>query len=422
MAIGMSNSTKSRHIWRHSTARLGHTGSCECRLAWRYRKTFSKREWTTSTKDAKVQWESPTTSLFSEKWRGAWQKPQESDGGDTGERWKAKFWQMSSQTAENSILRSHMWTGRSPSRPWKSHGHQGHATARKCQWVTHLHWPSHLPGTIYPKPFCEDWTLASAVAQGVPIWVATMPPRSVRQRERHDIRRRETGVLRHSEACHTPGRRLTTRPWSCLNTTRQAHSICLEGIDKDGIELCKHRTWNACNRLRMRKISYIPVRTTLRCQTDHKPLEAIQKKNIANAPPRLQNMLLRLQKYDVNIKYVPGKELILTDALSRLPGHESHEMSGMDVQIHKVQQVSLSKLDKIRLETDRDESLRALREIIRRGWPDSQQDIPSGLKTYRRIVCRQWSHHQGGQASYPEINARRTPYHPTHGPPWDRQD
>ena len=117
-------------------------------------------------------------------------------------------------------------------------------------------------------------------------------------------------------------------------------------------------------------------------ETDHKPLEAIQKKNIANAPPRLQNMLLRLQKYDVNIKYVPGKEMILADALSRLPGHESHEMSGMDVQIHKIQQVSLSKLDKIRLETDRDESLRALRKIIGRGWSDSQQDIPSGLKTY----------------------------------------
>ena len=46
---------------------------------------------------------------------------------------------------------------------------------------------------------------------------------------------------------------------------------------------------------------------------DHKPLEMIQKKPIHAAPPRLQRMLLRLQKYDYNIIYRPGK----TDGLGR---------------------------------------------------------------------------------------------------------
>ena len=44
-------------------------------------------------------------------------------------------------------------------------------------------------------------------------------------------------------------------------------------------------------------------------ESDHKPLEMIAMKNLANAPPRLQRMLLELQKYDVTIKYQPGKEM-----------------------------------------------------------------------------------------------------------------
>ena len=38
-------------------------------------------------------------------------------------------------------------------------------------------------------------------------------------------------------------------------------------------------------------------------ESDHKPLEMIAMKNLVNAPPRLQRMLLELQRYDVNIKY-----------------------------------------------------------------------------------------------------------------------
>ena len=51
-------------------------------------------------------------------------------------------------------------------------------------------------------------------------------------------------------------------------------------------------------------------------ESDHKPLEMIAMKNLANAPPRLQRMLLELQRYDVTIKYRPGKEMQLADALS----------------------------------------------------------------------------------------------------------
>ena len=65
-------------------------------------------------------------------------------------------------------------------------------------------------------------------------------------------------------------------------------------------------------------------------ESDHKPLEMIAMKNLANAPPRLQRMLLELQRYDVTIKYRPGKEMQLANALSQgcqpLPVRASQEI------------------------------------------------------------------------------------------------
>ena len=54
-------------------------------------------------------------------------------------------------------------------------------------------------------------------------------------------------------------------------------------------------------------------------ETDRKPLESIQLKHLTSVPPRLQRMLLRLQLYDVTIKYLPG----------------SAPIPGLNVQIHE---------------------------------------------------------------------------------------
>ena len=42
-------------------------------------------------------------------------------------------------------------------------------------------------------------------------------------------------------------------------------------------------------------------------ESDHKLLEMIHQKSLASAPPRLQCMLLQLQRYDLTIKYRPRK-------------------------------------------------------------------------------------------------------------------
>ena len=50
--------------------------------------------------------------------------------------------------------------------------------------------------------------------------------------------------------------------------------------------------------------------------SDHKCLTSIVKKDLLNAPPRLQRLLLHLQKYSVDIWYKLGKNMILADHLS----------------------------------------------------------------------------------------------------------
>ena len=44
-------------------------------------------------------------------------------------------------------------------------------------------------------------------------------------------------------------------------------------------------------------------------ESDHKPLQAICAKPLLSAPTRLQAMLLRLQPYDLDVTYKPGKSL-----------------------------------------------------------------------------------------------------------------
>ena len=52
-------------------------------------------------------------------------------------------------------------------------------------------------------------------------------------------------------------------------------------------------------------------------QSDHKPLEIILKKPIAKASPRVQRMMLKLQRYNITVTYLPGKQMFLADTLSR---------------------------------------------------------------------------------------------------------
>ena len=116
-------------------------------------------------------------------------------------------------------------------------------------------------------------------------------------------------------------------------------------------------------------------------ESDHRPLEMISRKNLTAAPARLQRMLLRLQRYDYQITYKPGKEMTLPDSLSRLPKGGQDAEIDLNVKVCFVQ-FSTQKLNELREATITDPTLNLLMKYIVNGFPEKQRDIHSDVRCY----------------------------------------
>ena len=117
---------------------------------------------------------------------------------------------------------------------------------------------------------------------------------------------------------------------------------------------------------------------------DHKPLEMIAKKNLVKAPKRLQGMLLRLQNYAYDIKYSPGKTMVIADMLSRayLPNTNKTEESFEAINMISFLPIREERIEKIRRETEQDDTLQALKKVIIAGWPEERSELPEQLTPF----------------------------------------
>ena len=115
-------------------------------------------------------------------------------------------------------------------------------------------------------------------------------------------------------------------------------------------------------------------------QSDHKPLEMIHLKSMHNAPPRLQRMLLQLQKYDMEIKYKPGSEMLLADTLSRCPARYSQEIK-LDLRMDYIA-FTLAWIETLRETTCEDPVLSTVYQLVQHGWPKERRRVPNMAKYY----------------------------------------
>lgn len=129
---------------------------------------------------------------------------------------------------------------------------------------------------------------------------------------------------------------------------------------------------------------------TITVETDHKPLENIFKKPLNDTPLRLQRLRLSLQPYDIVVKYKPGKDLLVADALSRNFVKNSEGLPEIDGQVdaHVCMltklQFSDSKLELFVKETSLDVDFMTIMNYVQYGWPNFEQ-IPNHLKFYYSI-------------------------------------
>ena len=128
-------------------------------------------------------------------------------------------------------------------------------------------------------------------------------------------------------------------------------------------------------------------------ESDHKPLEAIMLKPLCHAPPRLQRMLLRLQKYDFKLKYKPGKEMLIADTLSRAcikdttTDRMEEELScavNLVLNNSSVSDVHVW-LQEIKETTTKYQSMQMIRNLIQFGWPEKQSQVPKEIQEYWNI-------------------------------------
>ena len=103
---------------------------------------------------------------------------------------------------------------------------------------------------------------------------------------------------------------------------------------------------------------YIFGRDVVNVETDHKPLEEIFKRSLCDAPAKLQRMLLRLQRYNLKVRYKKGPLMLIAVTLSRaylrdmLP---SEEVKSLEVVDHSENlRVSPSRLAQIEEESVQD--------------------------------------------------------------------
>ena len=114
----------------------------------------------------------------------------------------------------------------------------------------------------------------------------------------------------------------------------------------------------ACERFHQ----YVLGRATVTVQSDHRPLESVFTKPLVAAPARLQRMLLHLQKYNLDVQYVPGKNMFIADTLSRASLTENTDKSSFinplgTVNYRDTMMVSSERLEKFKIHTAEDENL-----------------------------------------------------------------
>ena len=114
-------------------------------------------------------------------------------------------------------------------------------------------------------------------------------------------------------------------------------------------------------------------------ETDHKPIVALSNKGLNDMSPRLQRLMMRLQKYNFTVEWIPGKDLVIPDTLSRA----SFNINCIDTELSDIVDTHVDlviksfpatdkQLIRFANETLKDPILYAAKNCILHGWKNGQ--------------------------------------------------
>jgi transposase InsO family protein len=156
-----------------------------------------------------------------------------------------------------------------------------------------------------------------------------------------------------------------------LSETEQRYAV----IEKEALAV----TW-ACE-----QFSEYILGLKFKVETDHKPLvPLLNSTDLSKMPARILRFRLRLMRFSPEVQYVPGKQQVTADALSRAPvgSPESQdkflvaEVETFANQAVKIISATDNKLAEIRDHQKQDEVCAQVRKYCEDGWPEYMPHTP----------------------------------------------
>ena len=198
---------------------------------------------------------------------------------------------------------------------------------------------------------------------------------SIWQSQINGLQEYHTLVLQCLQACHCPSQYIPKglaaaliqdgHPVACASKALTPVEQCYANIECEMLACVFRAEWFH---------TYV-FGCTFTIESDHKPLEQIGIKNLADTPVNLQRMLLQLQNYDVTIKYWPGKDMLVADALSHYAPLKAPELP-LDNTINHVH-ITPNRKTEFQTFIQDDPLLHSLAETITTGWPNNINDVPN---------------------------------------------
>ena len=113
--------------------------------------------------------------------------------------------------------------------------------------------------------------------------------------------------------------------------------------------------------------------------TDHKPLIPLMNtKDLTDTPLRCQRLLIRLMRYKFTAIHKPGKQMQISDTLSRSPCVDEISATEFEVDSYvnaKAWPVADSRLKELRDESQKDYEIKTAMEYTLNGWPTEKENV-----------------------------------------------
>lgn len=134
------------------------------------------------------------------------------------------------------------------------------------------------------------------------------------------------------------------------------------------------------------KFHYFVYGHPVTVQSDHKPLGPIFSKQLDKVSNRLQRMLLKLLKYDIKVVYLPGKDMLIADLLSRSYIRDKvKDDPEMEYVIHSLSNniaMSDEKKEIFKRAIDDDPVLSQVKHFCQQTWPNNNKNLDASVKFY----------------------------------------